>query len=391
MGVLHLKEVECSNYRSYGDGEIFQFQEGFNIILGGNNSGKSNIIKGIGVIFEKLRNLTHIVSKEYLLDEEGQVKYELPHETPNISDEEYHNRNQGLPIRLRLTLSIGNKDLEYLGKIKYLLKSSQHGKKQPTEGLDRTFAGKVKEVDFIFEISTLSSREVDRRQKASMVLRFDEELNETKLSINNYFPDKFSIDKLTNLLKDRIIIFPEFRNKPEVRQNSDIVVDPSGLNLPLVLYNLKNRREPASQRKFDEIVKTFKDLFDMKLHVSEGHLLEFIKNDGTIIPAANSIKWTRSKEYKVLQELSTRPEIPKRADIEKFMLKLARKLHINIKILESDFEGIFKTDRFSSLLESLTYQYGQDKVLLGICIASEISRQNIPNDIREIINKLKSA
>lgn len=48
------------------------------------------------VIFSKLRNLTHIRSSEYLIDEKGQIKYELPPETPNISEEEYHNKNQRL-------------------------------------------------------------------------------------------------------------------------------------------------------------------------------------------------------------------------------------------------------------------------------------------------------
>ncbi|MGI0043697.1 MAG: hypothetical protein ACRD47_08295 [Nitrososphaeraceae archaeon] len=115
----------------------------------------------------------------------------------------------------------------------------------------------------------------------------------------------------------------------------------------------------------------------------------------------------------MLQELRTRPDIPqdindkaekiflgrqkesydlkKRTDIEKFLFKLAKKLQINIKILDSDFEGIFKTDPFNSLLERLTNQYGQDKVLLGIYLASEILRQSVPNDIREIVNELKSA
>lgn len=73
------------------------------------------------------------------------------------------------------------------------------------------------------------------------------------------------------------------------------------------------------------------------------------------------------------------------------MSELVKKHHINIKVLDSDFESIFNTDTFSSLLETLKNQYGQDKVLMGTYLASEISRQNIPKVIREIVDELKSA
>ncbi len=65
-------------------------------------------------------------------------------------------------------------------------------------GIDKIFEGKVKEVDFIFEIFTPQSGEEKRTQKSVMVVRFDEESKGAKLNIGNYLVDKFSFDKLTD-------------------------------------------------------------------------------------------------------------------------------------------------------------------------------------------------
>lgn len=635
---MYLKEVECSNYRSYGEGTIFHFKSGLNIIVGGNNSGKSNIIKAIEAIFKKLRNLTQIRNSEYLIDEKDHIKYELPSESPNISEEEFHNKNQRLTIKLRLTFSLEKKDNKYLGHLIQLLENTPHGKKQPPGESDKVFEGKAKEADFVFEIFTHSSGEAMMTQKAFAIVRFDKELKEKKLNIGNYLTDKFSFDRLTQLLKDSMIIFPEFRMKPQSRQTSDIIVDPSGENLPLILYNLRNRRDPGSQDKFDEIVKQFKKLFELKLQVSKGPVLEFIKQDGTIIGTEglggglieilnilthiileenmifildepeshlhpqgrrllkqilleysrrnqlivithspelfgledldritlvrqnegrselctiksnlmddaylknaikkfrrveykelffakkvilvegetevgaipifatklkydfdrNSVsiipvlgnyfvvfarilhefqipclivcdsdvmmnvsntvkmgqieaktssifsqmdyldllsdsdkntlvnlsksitssiqpKWAKSKECQLVQQLNSRPEIPldvkttaeqiyrehqtlayedaKQSDIRRFLLKLARKYHINIRILDSNFEGIFESSKYGSLLKTFQSQFGRDKVLMGTYLASNIALKDIPRVIRDIVNELKT-
>ena len=91
------------------------------------------MIKSMEVIFSKLRNLTQIKSGSFLIDEHYQIKQELV-ETPNIAQDEYHNKNQELTLKLRLTLRLDDKDREYLGELKYLLKDTPRGRRQPSDG-----------------------------------------------------------------------------------------------------------------------------------------------------------------------------------------------------------------------------------------------------------------
>ncbi|MGH9976926.1 MAG: hypothetical protein ACRD8Z_13985 [Nitrososphaeraceae archaeon] len=69
---------------------------------------------------------------------------------------------------------------------------------------------------------------------------------------------------------------------------------------------------------------------------------------------------------------------------------MAVKHNINIRVLDSDFEGIYETGTNSSLSNKLRSEYGQDKVLMGTYLASEIPFKQIPQIIKEIVNDLRS-
>ncbi len=66
----------------------------------------------------------------------------------------------------------------------------------------------------------------------------------------------------------------------------------------------------------------------------------------------------------------------------------AKELNVKVKILESDFEGMFK-NKYLELSNVSQKLYGQNKILQGYYLANNISKENIPIQIKELIDELK--
>ncbi len=46
---MYIKEIKISNYRNFKNASI-PFHEGINVIIGHNNTGKSNLLRAIGLV-----------------------------------------------------------------------------------------------------------------------------------------------------------------------------------------------------------------------------------------------------------------------------------------------------------------------------------------------------
>jgi predicted ATPase len=54
---MHIKELIISNYKSFFDPEVFEFERGFNVLLGANSSGKTSVLEAIE--FHAVQNIPH--------------------------------------------------------------------------------------------------------------------------------------------------------------------------------------------------------------------------------------------------------------------------------------------------------------------------------------------
>lgn len=50
---MRIEKVEIHNYRSFEEGTTVKFKEGVNVIIGHNNSGKSNLLKALGLVLNQ--------------------------------------------------------------------------------------------------------------------------------------------------------------------------------------------------------------------------------------------------------------------------------------------------------------------------------------------------
>jgi stress-induced morphogen len=123
-------------------------------------------------------------------------------------------------------------------------------------------------------------------------------------------------------------------------------------------------------------------------------------------------KWKSSQEYRMYEEIKndhyasteTKKKIAslisgheieifdesKRSEINNFMSQLMAKHNFRIKILNTDFEGIFNYENFDKLVQECKSFYGKNKVLQGVHLASTIPKESIPDAIKDIIITLKS-
>jgi hypothetical protein len=123
-------------------------------------------------------------------------------------------------------------------------------------------------------------------------------------------------------------------------------------------------------------------------------------------------KWKVSEEYHIFDNVMNMPNLPteirneiqqlttrrtietydefRSTEIQNLVYSLSTEYCIQVKILDTDFEGIFNGDQFSYLLQESKNLYGQNKVLRGIHLASKTPKDKIPSEINEVINILKT-
>lgn len=49
---MYISHIQISNFRSFGENVIIDFNEGINVVIGHNNAGKSNLFKALGLVFD---------------------------------------------------------------------------------------------------------------------------------------------------------------------------------------------------------------------------------------------------------------------------------------------------------------------------------------------------
>ena len=54
---MYLKRLTISNYKSFFEPTAFDFEQGFNVLLGANSSGKSSVLEAIA--FHELADTPH--------------------------------------------------------------------------------------------------------------------------------------------------------------------------------------------------------------------------------------------------------------------------------------------------------------------------------------------
>lgn len=197
---MHLSELECSNYRSYPNDTIFKFENGSNVVIGENNAGKSNFIRAIEVVLTKLQNHTQIINSQFILNDDGTIRYEIPPEGPLFSIEEYHNKDSNLEVKIRMKLFLTSNDLVHLVKLKKTLEQSLGNRPPHSNELDGLKKG-VKGIELTFRIGYDVDTNTHRTKESSMVLSFADEIQskqDQKVQIDKYVKDQF--DFSTSLL-----------------------------------------------------------------------------------------------------------------------------------------------------------------------------------------------
>ena len=102
--------------------------------------------------------------------------------------------------------------------------------------------------------------------------------NTKELDLSKLLNNPFDFTEFSKLLKEKIIVFPEFRNKP-TNNASPAKVSTTGLELNNHLFNLKNSNDPSEPQKFKEIERVFNSIFNIDIFLAYGKPLSFIKNN----------------------------------------------------------------------------------------------------------------
>jgi hypothetical protein len=91
---------------------------------------------------------------------------------------------------------------------------------------------------------------------------------------------------MSTILQEKIVIFPEFRQRPQGGAATEEVQSPEGTQVPAVLFNLKNSAKKIQRGRFVEIQRFFTSLFPtLRLEVVKGpHVLVERASTGREIP-----------------------------------------------------------------------------------------------------------
>jgi putative ATP-dependent endonuclease of OLD family len=268
-----LKNVSCSNYRSFDNDIVFNFYNGLNVIIGENNSGKTNLLRMLEVILTRLRNHTQIQSSVLKQYQNESFSIDLPPETNPLSEEEYFNKNTIKPIDFGIVFDLENNN-DFIYNLKEALENTEASKRNL---IKRSEIDKLnnasKELKISFKINAISkdkrflfNSNMTSEKDDQNILQEKKSQNET-VSLDKILKFGFDYDKFSKFMMEYIIMFPEFRFKPGKNTN-DHLQSPSGEELNNVLYNLKNGSKPQQDR-FERIKETFYCLFNFEFLISK--------------------------------------------------------------------------------------------------------------------------
>ena len=79
---MYISQLKITNYRSFKDITV-EFNDGINAIIGSNNSGKSNLLRALSIIFDKkstknlgIDDFCKFIDKQYLIDAPPKITIE---------------------------------------------------------------------------------------------------------------------------------------------------------------------------------------------------------------------------------------------------------------------------------------------------------------------------
>jgi len=262
---LFISQIECSNYRSYGNKSIFNLKPGLNPIVGENNSGKSNLLRAIDIMINRLSQHTPINRDEYEVDENNNIIRKIPPLEKEIANEEYHKHDDNRQMKFNLRFNLDENESQ---KFSIPLPNKPNF----------TITG----FELSFEI-VYHKEEAYKKRPTKINNAFikyfpkDNSVNIQETNILNKIYSDFKFEEFMTFFKENIYNFPEFRYKPS-RNQSNSIRSTSGSELASVLYKMKNSLNNDEQERYEKIVTEFKNLVGLGIKVSENHILEFMDN-----------------------------------------------------------------------------------------------------------------
>ena len=279
---MKILKIRAKNYRSFGfDGIEYTAKPNLNIIVGENNVGKSNLIK----------------TYQEILNQIGGAAFE---------SENYHNNNKDEPVHLSIELTLEDQDvLLLMEKLDMITSWVEDFDKIFGRNLTITYESSPrleKDVRIKFDNLWIKGRKGGffdfgdtgyqpqewsnyvRNAKNKNTNLFTALKNNLDFSLPSSgtqrlieFPKDFG-EIISEVLQERIIVFPEFRQRP-VREGENILLSPEGRGIASVLFNLKTG-DLFQRKRFESIQQYFSQIFpNLKLDVRKGNQIVVVKSD----------------------------------------------------------------------------------------------------------------
>jgi len=283
---VKILKLEAKNFKSFHLQVDYVIQPGLNIIVGENNVGKSNIFAILQKLIELLEKPNNFeITDAYYGDIDNDVELKLFAKlddddikflirrfdvSGNYKEDFLKIFGDDLKINFEFSKFRGSKLFITFGKMKILERQGSFKYYSPSSGYNpkrwRNIVNGVSEKHGnLFEAI---EKELQPTGSTESFLEFDFE------------PRKSFAD----LFKEKIIIFPEFRERPSSEAQVDIFLSPKGVQVSSVLFNLKNGDLMARSR-FKKIQDYFSQIFpNLKLDVKQGHQIVVVKSDKHEMP-----------------------------------------------------------------------------------------------------------
>lgn len=275
-----IKKISASNFKSYDGAETsFEFDDHLNIIVGENNSGKSNLIKLFQMFVAKMTDsqAIQLTDRHDKSDRPVHAHMTFLLETDDISylmerlsapssfkedftklfGKEFH-IDIDSPLFSTIKIDVICGDL----KIKYD-RMFIHGPVNAQQ--DRSLEDLIKSAE-------------SQKQSLYEVIIQALEQEQSDVSYGIRFKNKGIFEPLADLLRSKVVALSEFRERSGT-QPSEVLSSPTGEHVSAVLFNLKNGT-PAQIKRFKTIQTTFSSIFpNLKLDVNKQQQILLIKSN----------------------------------------------------------------------------------------------------------------
>jgi len=357
---MRINKISATNFKSYDkNGITFDFNEKINVIIGENNSGKSNLIRLFQMIHQKL----------------GDSK--------SVPKVDRHDENES-PFLASISVTLDDDDLlfltellqvpsTFLNDLKKLftspfvfnIESPMHGqvKLNATCGDMRVeynriwihgTPGQQKDTALRSLVQTASTENKSLYLLARGILGTDEG---DKVSHGVSFEGSF-LAHFSALLEKKVIIFPEFRERPD-RKASELLSSPKGRELASVLFNLKNGNATQVKR-FAAIQDAFQSIFpNLTLQVNKEYEIYVIKSNGVQVTQEHFgagvveiiILLTHLKDYRGYVFMIDEPELHLHPHAKRLVAKLIQNASEQNQVICITHSAEFvRLDRFEDLI-----------------------------------------